>query len=165
MDRTVHRWETRHLTAPGKGSNKTHTVYPEQLLAALSCPSPSISIAARRGPGRELEHCGMITCRAVCQHHPFGATPLIHSKVAHSHPFLSLSLFLINSLELPGAVGCCRADKSHFRPVLALKGGRRDECVLGTRSPPLPATWGWQHPGHLPLNLLGLHHPTGPSSP
>lgn len=54
--------------------------------------------------------------------------------------------FLINNLELPGAVGCCRADKSHFRPVLALKGGRRDECVLGAQSLPLPATWGLAAP-------------------
>lgn len=91
MDRTVHGWESRRLIAPGRGSNKSHTVCPEQLLPALSCPSPSISIAAGHGPGRELERCGVITCRAVCQHHPFGAAPLVHGKVAHSHPFLSLS--------------------------------------------------------------------------
>ena len=46
MDRTVHGWETQHLIAPRKGSNKSHIICPEQLLAALSCPSPSISIAA-----------------------------------------------------------------------------------------------------------------------
>lgn len=30
--------------------------------------------------------------------------------------------FLINSVELPGAVGCCGANRSHFRPVWAPEG-------------------------------------------
>lgn len=70
-----------------------------------------------------------------------------HTQQGGTFTSLSFSLFfLINNLELPGAVGCCRADKSHFRPVLALKGGRRDECVLGAQSLPLPATWGLAAP-------------------
>ena len=79
--------------------------------------------------------------------------------------FFIFFFFLINSLELPGALGCCRADRSHFRPVLALKGGGHDECVLGAQSPPSSVTWGWQHPGLLLPGLLGLCHPTRPSSP
>lgn len=83
----------------------------------------------------------------------------------HTPVFLSLSLFfLINSLELPGAVGCHRADRSHFRLVLALKGGERDEWVSSAQSYPLPATWGWRHQGLLSLNLLGLCHPAHPNS-
>lgn len=53
--------ETGHLIAPGKGSNKSHTVCPEQLLPPLSCLSPSVSVTAGLGPGRELERCGVIT--------------------------------------------------------------------------------------------------------
>ena len=53
--------ETRSLIAPGKGSNKSHTVCPEQLLPSLSGPSPSVSVTAGLGPEWELERCGVTT--------------------------------------------------------------------------------------------------------
>lgn len=136
--------ETRHLIAPGKGSNKSRTVCPEQLLPSLSCRCPPYRHSwprARVGLARRCDH-----PKGCLSASPLWSRSLIHSKVAQPQPFPSLSLFLINSLEPPGAVGCCRADKSHFRPVLALKGGRRDECVLGAQSPPPPATWGLAAP-------------------
>ena len=135
--------ETRHLIAPGKGSNKSRTVCPEQLLPSLSCRCPPRHSwpRARVGLARRCDH-----PKGCLSASPLWSRSLIHSKVAQPQPFPSLSLFLINSLEPPGAVGCCRADKSHFRPVMALKGGRCDECVLGAQSPPPPATWGLAAP-------------------
>lgn len=79
-------------------------------------------------------------------------------------PFFPSFSFLINSLELPGAAGCRRANRSHFRPVLALKGAGCDECVLGVHSHPSPAMCGWRDRGHLSQNLLGLCHPVHPNS-
>lgn len=123
----------------------------------------SISITAGHELGRELEYSFMITWKYVCQHRCFGITPLIHGKMAFSllsfiflsfffSFFSSFFFFLINSLELPGAVGCCRADRSHFRPVSVLKGARGDECVLGARSHLSSAMWPWRHRGVLSRN-------------
>lgn len=79
-------------------------------------------------------------------------------------PFFPSFSFLINSMEPPGAAGCRGANRSHFRPVWALKGAGCDECVLGVQSHPSPATCGWRHGGHLSQNLLGRCHPAHPNS-